>query len=56
MDLTIVIVSFKSGDILHRCIKSIDEKFPIIIVENSIDQNLKLDLEKKIYKSVFALI
>ena len=27
MDLTIVIVSFKSGDILHRCIKSIDNKF-----------------------------
>ena len=39
MDLTIVIVSFKSEDILHRCIKSIDKKYPIIVVENSIDKN-----------------
>ncbi len=47
MDLTIVIVSFKSGDILHRCIKSIDKKYPIIIVENSQNNGLKDDLEKK---------
>ena len=26
MDLTIVIVSFKSGEVLDRCIKSIDNK------------------------------
>ena len=48
MDLTIVIVSFKSGDILHRCIKSIDKKYPIIIVENSQNINLKEELEKNI--------
>ena len=47
MDLTIVIVSFKSGDILHRCIKSIDKKYPIIIVENSQNIKLKEELEKK---------
>ena len=47
MDLTIVIVSFKSEDILHRCIKSIDKKYPIIVVENSIDKKLKLELEQK---------
>jgi len=47
MDLTIVIVSFKSGDILHRCIKSIDKKYPIIIVENSQNTKLKEELEKK---------
>ena len=55
MDLTIVIVSFKSGDILHRCIKSIDEKFPIIIIENSMDQILKLDLEQK-YPNVSCIL
>ncbi len=55
MDLTIVIVSFKSGDILHRCIKSIDKKFPIIIIENSIDQSLKLDLEQK-YPNVNCIL
>ena len=48
MDLTIVIVSFKSGDILHRCIKSIDKKYPIIIVENSQNIKLKEELEKNI--------
>jgi GT2 family glycosyltransferase len=47
MDLTIVIVSFKSEDILHRCIKSIDKKYPIIVIENSIDKKLKLELEQK---------
>ena len=47
MDLTIVIVSFKSGDILHRCIKSIDKKYPIIVVENSQNIKLKEELEKK---------
>ena len=47
MDLTIVIVSFKSEDILHRCIKSIDKKYPIIVIENSIDKKFKLELEQK---------
>ena len=47
MDLTIVIVSFKSGDILHRCIKSIDKKYPIIVVENSQNIKFKEELEKK---------
>ena len=55
MDLTIVIVSFKSEDILHRCIKSIDNKYPIIVVENSIDNKLKLDLEHK-YQNVNCIL
>ena len=55
MDLTIVIVSFKSEDILHRCIKSIDNKYPIIVVENSIDKKLKLDLEQK-YQNVNCIL
>ena len=55
MDLTIVIVSFKSEDILHRCIKSIDKKYPIIVVENSIDNKLKLDLEQK-YQNVNCIL
>ena len=41
MDLTIVIVSFKSGEILNRCIDSIANKYPIIVVENSIYYNKK---------------
>ena len=47
MDLTIIIVSFKSGEILDRCLSSIDAKYPVIVVENSQDQTLKLNLEKK---------
>ena len=46
MDLTIIIVSFKSGKILDRCLSSIDAKYPVIVVENSQDQTLKLNLEK----------
>ena len=46
MDLTIIIVSFKSGKILDRCLSSIDAKYPVIVV-NSQDQTLKLNLEKK---------
>ena len=55
MDLTIVIVSFKSGDILQRCIKSIDKKYPIIIVENSQNIKLKEELEKK-YSNVECIL
>ncbi len=55
MDLTIVIVSFKSGDILHRCIKSIDKKYSIIIIENSINNKLKFELERK-YPNVKCII
>ena len=47
MDLTIVIVSFQSGEILHRCLKSINNKYPVIIIENSINYNLKVELENK---------
>ena len=47
MDLTIVIVSFQSGEILHRCLKSINNKYPVIVIENSINYNLKVELENK---------
>ena len=55
MDLTIVIVSFKSGDILHRCIKSIDKRYPILVIENSIDNKLKYELEEK-YQNVNCIL
>ena len=48
MELTIVIVSFKSGDILNRCLDSINSKIPVIVIENSLDQDLKRNIEKKI--------
>tara|TARA_B100000686_G_scaffold121739_1_gene128885 strand:+ start:799 stop:1680 length:882 start_codon:yes stop_codon:yes gene_type:complete len=55
MDLTIIIVSFKSGDILERCLDSIDSKYPIIVVENSLDKNLKIKIEKK-YQNVECIL
>ena len=55
MDLTILIVSFRSGDILHKCIQSIDKKYSIIIIENSINDKLKLELERK-YPNVECII
>ena len=55
MELTIVIVSFKSGDILNRCLDSINSNFPVIVVENSQDKELKKNIEKK-YKNVDCYI
>ena len=57
MDLTIIIVSFKSGDILERCLDSIDNQYPIIVVENSCDKNLKIKIEKNTQMlNVFCLM
>jgi len=55
MELTIVIVSFKSGEILNRCLEAIDSKYPVIVVENSLNSNLKEDIEKK-YKNVNCIL
>ena len=46
MNLTIIIVSFKSGKILERCLDTIDRKYPVIVIENSLDKDLKIKLEK----------
>ena len=46
-NLTIVIVTLKSENIIHKCIESIDQNIPIIIVENSSNQEFKNDLESK---------
>ena len=40
-DLTIVIVTFKSEEIILNCLKSIPPDISIIIVENSNDINFK---------------
>ena len=55
MDLTIVIVSFKSGEILHRCLESIHKDLQIIVIENSIDNKFKIELETK-YKNVKCIL
>ena len=46
-DLTIVIVTFKSDEIILNCLKSIPHETPVIVVENSND----IDFKKKIEHS-----
>ena len=54
-NLTAVIVTFKSENVIHDCIRSIPESIKIIIVDNSIDQNFKENIEKE-YKNVKCIL
>jgi len=46
-NLTIVIVTLKSENIIDQCLGSIDKNIPIIVVENSNNQKFKNKLESK---------
>ena len=46
-NLTIVIVTLKSENIIDQCLESIDKNIPIIVVENSNNQKFKNRLESK---------
>ena len=46
-NLTFIIVTFKSEHIIHECINSLPENSKIIIIENSNDEKIKKNLEKK---------
>jgi GT2 family glycosyltransferase len=52
---TAIIVAYKSNWIIENCIKSIEKKTKIIVVENSNDYKLKRILEKK-YKNLRVII
>ena len=54
-DLTFLIVTFKSGESIHRCIDLIPKKYPILVIENSADNFFKSDLEKK-YNNVKCIL
>mgnify|MGYP001434658975 FL=1 len=54
-NLSIVIVTFKSEKVIHQCLKSIDEKIPIIVVENSNNQSFKEELESR-YKNLKCIL
>jgi N-acetylglucosaminyl-diphospho-decaprenol L-rhamnosyltransferase len=53
-ELTIVLNSYFSSKNLYRLLKTL-KKYKIIIIENSLDINLKIDLEKK-YNNVKVVI
>ena len=46
-DITIVITSFKSGEIINNCLNSIDRQYKVILVENSNDLEFKKKIEEK---------
>ena len=46
-NLTIVIVTLKSEEVIHNCIKSINQNIPIIVVENSNNHVFKEGLENR---------
>ena len=54
-DLTIVFVSFYSKNIIEKPISQIDRDISIIVIENSLDRELKKNLEKK-YSNVRVII
>jgi len=54
-NLSIIIVTLKSENVIHDCIKSINEDLPIIVVENSNNLSFKTELEKK-YKNLKCVL
>jgi N-acetylglucosaminyl-diphospho-decaprenol L-rhamnosyltransferase len=54
-DISIVIVTFKSEDIISKCLKSIPDDIKVIIVENSKNEKFKKDLENN-YKNVDCIL
>jgi len=54
-NLTIIIVTLKSENIIHKCLSSIDSDIPIIIVENSNNQKFKDELESR-YKNLKCIL
>jgi GT2 family glycosyltransferase len=54
-NLSVVIVSFHSEDVIHNCIKSIKDKIEITVVENSGNKDFTRKLEEK-YKNVKCIL
>jgi len=52
---TIVLLSFHSEDHIRRLVSGIKKKYPIIIIENSLNINLKSELEEK-YENIKVII
>ena len=54
-NLSVIIVSFKSESVIHRCISSIDKEIEIVVVDNSNNKKFKNDIQEK-YKNVKCII
>lgn len=47
MNTTIIIVTFKSEGVIQKCLSSINNNYPVIIIENSSNKFFKKYIEKK---------
>jgi len=54
-DLTIIIVTFKSEEKILNCLKEIKSEIPVIVIENSSNQNFKKMVEEK-FKNVKCIL
>ena len=54
-NLSVIIVSFKSDHVIHRCINSIDKEIEIIVIENSNNVKLKKNIEEQ-YQNVKCIL
>ncbi len=54
-NLTVIIVTFKSENVIHDCIQSIGSDIQILIIDNSNNLKFKDDLEKR-YKNVRCIL
>ena len=54
-NLSVVIVSFKSDHVIHRCINSIDKEIEIIVIDNSNNTKFKKSIEEQ-YENVKCIL
>ena len=54
-EITIIINTFRSGEKLLRCLQSIDDKYKVIVVENSSNYSFKDEIENN-FPNVECLI
>jgi N-acetylglucosaminyl-diphospho-decaprenol L-rhamnosyltransferase len=47
MKTTIIIVTFKSEKVIYQCLSSINNNYPVIVIENSNNELFKNEIEKK---------
>jgi len=47
MKITVVIVTFKSENVIYKCLSSIKDFYPVIIIENSDNKNFKKKIESE---------
>ena len=53
--LTVIIVTYHSNQIVEKLLSSIEENIKVLVIENSLNQKLKEDLEKK-FQNVEVII